>query len=209
MGCHGGVLRERARAHCAHPHGRDARRRRPVHAAAVPSPYRLGAAGAARGGTPLNPHRLRRRQNPIHCGVARGEPSPGADAAGVSPFPVQMWPRRAESQRSCGRGEPSQPRLLQDGVDHCIDISPCGRHCVFIRRSPPPSPSSTGTRATGGTRSTHTGLLPSVAQPEQHLPLRRCRPDASCAHISNRHAASSRRRGVSPSLRAVCGGELG
>jgi hypothetical protein len=33
--------------------------------------------------------------------------SPGADVAGVSPVPVQMWQGRAQSRCRCGRGEPS------------------------------------------------------------------------------------------------------
>ena len=41
------------------------------------------------------------------CRCGRGEPSPGADVAGVSPVLVQMWQGRAPSQPSCGRGEPS------------------------------------------------------------------------------------------------------
>jgi hypothetical protein len=43
--------------------------------------------------------------SPRKCG--RDEPSPGADAAGASPVPVQMWPGRAQSRCRCGRGEPS------------------------------------------------------------------------------------------------------
>ena len=42
--------------------------------------------------------------------VARGdcrEPSPGADVAGASRVPEQMWQGRAESRRRCGKGEPS------------------------------------------------------------------------------------------------------
>ena len=39
------------------------------------------------------------------CG--RGEPSPGADVAGASRVPAQMWQGRAESRCRCGRGEPS------------------------------------------------------------------------------------------------------
>ncbi len=33
-------------------------------------------------------------------------PSPGADVAGLSPVPAQMWRGRAQSRRRCGRGEP-------------------------------------------------------------------------------------------------------
>jgi hypothetical protein len=36
------------------------------------------------------------------CG--RGEPSPGADVAGVSPVPAHMWQRRAQSRCRCGQG---------------------------------------------------------------------------------------------------------
>jgi hypothetical protein len=37
-----------------------------------------------------------------------GEPSPGADVAGASPVPAQMWRGRAQSRRRCGRGEPTR-----------------------------------------------------------------------------------------------------
>jgi hypothetical protein len=33
----------------------------------------------------------------VRCRCGRGEPSPGADVAGASPVPVQMWQRRAQS----------------------------------------------------------------------------------------------------------------
>ena len=38
-----------------------------------------------------------------------GEPTPGADVAGVSPLPAQMWQGRAQVRNRCGRGrvEPS------------------------------------------------------------------------------------------------------
>ncbi len=39
--------------------------------------------------------------------VTRGEPSPGADVAPVSPVPVQMWQRRAQSRCRCGSSAPS------------------------------------------------------------------------------------------------------
>ncbi len=39
--------------------------------------------------------------------AGRGETSPGADVAGVSLVPVQMWRGRAQSSCYCGRGEPS------------------------------------------------------------------------------------------------------
>ena len=35
-----------------------------------------------------------------------GEPSSGADVAGASPVPVQMWQGFARSRCRCGRGEP-------------------------------------------------------------------------------------------------------
>ena len=41
------------------------------------------------------------------CRCGRGEPSPGADVAGVSPFPVQMWQERARS--GCRRGMVPRP----------------------------------------------------------------------------------------------------
>jgi hypothetical protein len=41
------------------------------------------------------------------CRCGRGEPSFGADVAGASTVPVQMWQGRAQSRRRCGRGEPS------------------------------------------------------------------------------------------------------
>ena len=50
------------------------------------------------------------------CRCGRGEPSPGADVAGVSPVPAQLsrcrcgQGRRPLSRCRCGRGEPSQPR---------------------------------------------------------------------------------------------------
>jgi hypothetical protein len=41
------------------------------------------------------------------CRCGRGEPSPGADMAGVGPVPMQTWQGWAQSRRRCGRGEPS------------------------------------------------------------------------------------------------------
>jgi hypothetical protein len=56
----------------------------------------------------------------IRCG--RGEPSPGADVAGVSPVPpVQMWQGCAQSRRRCGRGEHSP------GADCCAMGEPSSR----------------------------------------------------------------------------------
>ncbi len=46
-----------------------------------------------------------RAQSRRRCG--RGEPSPAADVAGVSPVPAQMLAGRAQSRRKCERGEPS------------------------------------------------------------------------------------------------------
>ena len=45
--------------------------------------------------------------SPVPSQMWQGEPSPGADVAGVSPVPSQMWQGRAKSQCRCGRGEPS------------------------------------------------------------------------------------------------------
>ncbi len=41
------------------------------------------------------------------CRGGRGEPSPGAEVAAVSPVPVQSWQGRAQSRCRVGRGEPS------------------------------------------------------------------------------------------------------
>jgi hypothetical protein len=41
------------------------------------------------------------------CRCGRGEPSPGADVAGVSPVPVQMWQGRGQSRCRCGKVEAS------------------------------------------------------------------------------------------------------
>jgi hypothetical protein len=42
-------------------------------------------------------------------------PSPGADVAGVSPVPAQMWQGRAQSRRRCSR---STPAPLQASCGH-------------------------------------------------------------------------------------------
>jgi hypothetical protein len=45
----------------------------------------------------------------VACGdlVLTRAANPGADVAGASPVPVQMWQGRAQSRCRCGRGEPS------------------------------------------------------------------------------------------------------
>ncbi len=58
--------------------------------------------------------------------VGRGEPSPGADVAGVSPVPVQMWQGRAQSRRRCGRGEPSPGADVWTGVSP-VPVQMCGQ----------------------------------------------------------------------------------
>jgi hypothetical protein len=81
--------------------------------------------GRVRGVLGLLPHQQAERGRPAQCRprpslapllfrlarsrgrCGRGEPSPGADVAGVRPVPAQMWPGRARSRRRCGRGEPS------------------------------------------------------------------------------------------------------
>jgi hypothetical protein len=76
---------------------------------------------------------------PRRCG--RGERSPGADVAAVSPVPVQMWAGRAQSScrwlaRSrcrCGSGEPQSRRRFgraepSPGAD-VAGVSPSRRRC--------------------------------------------------------------------------------
>ncbi len=67
---------------------------------------------------------------------ARGEPSPGADVAGASPVPVQMWQGQAQSWCRCGCGEPS-PGADVAGVSR-VPVQMCqGRAQSYVAGASP------------------------------------------------------------------------
>jgi hypothetical protein len=77
----------------------------------------------------LAPLLFRLARSRRRCG--RGEPSPGADVAGVRPVPPQMWHGRARSRRRCG----DSPRIRMAGffspqgsavVATCFCLKNCG-----------------------------------------------------------------------------------
>jgi hypothetical protein len=75
-----------------------------------------------------------RAQSRCRCG--RGEPSPGADVAGVSPVPVPMW-RGQKAAQYLGRCRPPQPPPRTRGMPKC----PAARAklpCRCGRRGPTP-----------------------------------------------------------------------
>ncbi len=73
-------------------------------------------------------------------GTAHAVRSPGADVAGVSPVPVQMWQRRARSQCRCGRGAPSP------GAD-VAGVGPVSRVQISAGGKPSPGADAVGAYA--------------------------------------------------------------
>jgi hypothetical protein len=129
------------------------------------------------------------------CG--RGEPSPGADVAGASPVPAQMWQGRAQSRRRCGRGERSPgadvagasavPAQVWQGRAQSRRRCGRGAPCSIARRIVPDSEArSQGTFFSAppphGARPSRIGNGSSLASS----------PGSSAPHVAHRSPASAR-----------------